>query len=1788
MDKSLVPQSVKSLNISGDGNFNLNLEGTFPKINKKLAFLSYPESFQPSKVNSDIDFKNLGVYGAKIERVSTKLNADKDNLKVQNFYLKAYDGKVTGDININKLFKGNLGKIDNKNAYYSGLLKVDRINMSDILSDLKDPVALKYKPYGSVNGNIKLVGKLNDPNVKAKVYSQKVSFNPKYSQFSPINNLYINADYSKSLILANTKLNSYDFGNTNLDFSMKNSDKIAFKVNTDNLKLNSLNQFLPPSANIKSGFLYGNINSDFSLKALKNQKKLTPEQITNLIRARGNLDFSQVNLLYKTAKSPFTLTNTSGSFFLDMGNGDINSKLNLNSNETGLVNANVNLNDMDQLNTKVSTVRFPLKKIEPFVPNLYVKSGNLTLNSNINTSLKALSNKNMSVDQMIAYLNTDTNLSISNTNLLYKTKNKPYSLSNGNGNFYLKSNGRDLNSNLNLLSLEYGDANAEIFVNDLNALNARININDISTKAIASFVPNLNSNVGIASVSANINASLNQIRFSKLPITSLIDTKAKINLANSNFNYSLAKGKQVKSTNTNADMYLSLKNGNIASELSYVSDQFGDGNLIASMKNFNDTYARLNINNIPSKTLEAFVPNLKVKSGNGDLKLTLNTKLNELNSDPSLDRLTYIVSANTSINFRNNSLTYKDGKSKVDIDNGLANIRFDINKGLVKSTYLFSSEQFGKLIGFLDVDKNRNVIGTLNNDRLDLRNVSQFIPNGKIERGLGKFNLAVAGNIKKFNENPSAIAIKVGFNIDELIASYNSKGKVYPIEIDTFRNTFNYTDGIVKTDLSILSKNLGSLSAYANLDSSGKLDGKIYSRDLKVSALEKFTASNNIDINSGNLGFSVNFNGMFNDLTENYLDFNADGDLSLNDLQASYTNEKLTEKINNPDGTSVVKNQLIKQNIDRMALDFKWKKGDLFIDRILFKENISEISGKGYLDIKKYLNDNKNNEQSKISIVSKNFNFKDFPITKLGNIEGGEIKNFELNTNLPTGLSDLKLSLNTAVKNLNVDNKAKIDNILAQVNIDKNIINLKDVSLYQAENYMKARGFINVSNINNPSFDVNFNSKRFPISSIFSIIPESMLTQKQVSGMIKNSSLKNLKFSYKLPVKNSYAGKNKELDINDLLNYWEQWSLEPLTEEDSKNKVKEPIWKSLSGELSANISAKGDTYEPIADINLMMSNGNIYDRKINEIFLHASYKDGDINIPNFHFIEEEGGYIKASGKMLQSGKIATDVDGKLNLNWAKTFMAESSVDIEGDTVLTVDVRGTTTNPDIAMSLDSERGGVFNNVYFDNLVFIGSYKDKIARLNDVRLISGGKEAKASGVIPLDASLGSMNVSLGLSGESLGLVNLFTREIEWLRGTGDVFLNVQGSIAEPLLNGNLNIQDAQIYVDSLGKPLEKVNVDIDLSNHFVKINKADTFLNNGKLSMLGQVDLIGFKPGFLKIKVFADDFRWEQDNINVSAKLSLNINNTISEPLIGGKIQLTKGEMVFGLGSSGSSKSSKTTKPKNKTKSSFDAQFNSLKVEIPKETDFWVRSPFFDLRPYGNLNLKEGSIYSPTVLGFAGIDKGNLYIINNEFNIIEATADFGGKDFERDIFPINPKLTISAQTKLLNPRTRQNVDVEAKITGTLEDIPDNKVKIDWTKTGGMTDSEIWTQVIGLDAAQELVQDTSSGSATTIAKFATPYFNRALFNPLTSKVANFLSLDEFNVGIASDAITNPGVAVSISKPVFLGLSVGYQGVIRTSNLAQYQFFSRYRFNNGLSIKASIDERNAAALQGEYGFGF
>ncbi|MFN8575745.1 MAG: hypothetical protein U0354_02700 [Candidatus Sericytochromatia bacterium] len=923
LDKKILSDDIKKIGLSGIGNFDINLDGYYPKLSKKLAFISYPEKFQPRKIDGVIDIEKGSIYGANIDKVNTKVFVSKNDVTLKDIYIKAYNGKVSGNLVVNKLFKGEIGKVDTKNAYFSGDLKADKISIDKVLYDFKDPVPLKYKPYGIINANAKIDGKLNDPIVKAKVYSPKIVFNPKYSEFNTINNIYADIDYSKNDINVKSRLDSYDFGNAVVDFKMKNQDKITVKTVTDNFKMQTLNQFIP-NTKISSGNLDANIFTDVSLKSLKN-KKLTADQITKLVNAKGNLSFSGVNLAYQTKKSPFTLTNTSGNIFLDVGNGDIISKINLNSNETGVINTNLTLNNMDMIQANVSTVKLPLKKVEPFVKNLYVKSGVITIKSNIKTSIKALTNKSLSTDQLLSYIYTDSKINIDNANLVYKSK-KPITLTNGFSDIYINSDGNDLKSNILLTANEYGSTNADIYINRLNTVNARVNTNNLPAKTISNFVPNLNSNKGLATINANIDTSLNQIRFSRLPISSLINTKAKISLDNSNFTYKLKNNKFLTSTNTNANMYLSLKNGNVATELEFISDQFGQGNLVGSLKSFDNTYARLNVENISSKTLENFVPNLKVKSGNGNVKVILNTSLKQLSKEPSLDKLTYLLNLKADLNFKNNNLIYGKGKSKINIDNGLANIKFDMQNGLLKSTYLLASDKFGRFTGFLDIDKNRNVIGALSNNSLNLKNISQFIPNSDINRGLGQFNLAIAGNLKKFNQDPAAIAVRGAINVDDLIASYNSKGKKYDIELSSLRNTFNYAGGIFKTDLSANSKDLGHLAAYANLDGDGKITGKLYSRDINIANIDKFINSPKFDINNGNLGFTVTFNGSFSEIMESSLYFDAKGDILLNQFAMTYKDLNKTEKIKLDNGKVIERDKQINQNVNRITVDFDWKK----------------------------------------------------------------------------------------------------------------------------------------------------------------------------------------------------------------------------------------------------------------------------------------------------------------------------------------------------------------------------------------------------------------------------------------------------------------------------------------------------------------------------------------------------------------------------------------------------------------------------------------------------------------------------------------------------------------------------------------------------------------------------------------------------------------------------------------------------------------------------------------------
>ncbi len=1954
LDKKIIDNNIRELHLSGLAKADITLDGFYPQINKKLNFIQYPEAFQLRDLKGSINIQNGTFLNSNVSNLSSKIHMNEHDLVLTDFKGKAYDGTVTANLIIKDLFKGKIGEANIKTAHYLGNIKAEGINADTIINDFNIPVPNEYRPYARVDGNVKMTGFLTTPEIKGKIHSPLVTFNPKYSKIYPIENFYSDVDYSKDFIRVKSNLNSINFGNTFIDFAMKDLDFINVKAHAKGLKANATEAFVP-NMTLKGGIINGDINTTFSLKEYQRYKKPSTERLTHIIKVKGDLDLSGVNVTYQLPSMLIKSMNTTGELRVHMDNGEIKSQAALISNDYGSVHGNFSLRDLNLFKGKFKINNIPVKTLETYIPSLRVKNGSADITTDITTSLESLTKRD-SLTEIVKNTKTNSYIKFTNTSLKYGQKAKIISSTNSTGNIYLSSGNGNLSSNISMMSDEFGNLKGNFRINNLDILNGTLSADNFKITELAPFIPNLKIKSGIGDITANINthigifdrnfsaekllnsssikgliklseANLNYNGGLKEPIalthtngtismnnnngnlTSVISlaseefgdsnlsfnlkklnslnikadiekvsankiarfipglsaangtvslsanlntylgafknysgsenlmskiyTRGYISFDNNDLIYQLTNTKKVLSTNTAGKVYFSLKNGTLSSEISVASNELGNTNAVISINNLDTTFAKIDIDNIPVQTLELFVPKLSVKSGTGDITAIVNTSLKGFKGKITLDKLTYLLDTNSSIYFKNTAMTFSGGKSSsIDINNGVADIDLNINDGIVKSKFFFSTNEFGTASGYLDVDKDRNVNGKLTNRNINMINISSFIPNVDIAKGNGVLDIVAFGNIREFAHNPGALAVNGYFDIDNLNAKYSSTGKIYPLDINSYHNNFTYTKGYLETDMKLISKNMGNLNANFNLNPEGDLKGKIYSTDVMLANLNPVINEKNFNFLEGTGDLNINLDGNIYNIIEDPLNFKASGLIDFNKVKSTYIQkikENEAENLQKEDISVAVedtkpsselsinpleKAKIYNQNLDALKADFKWQYGLLDIYSVSLKNGKSEFSGKGNLNLEKLLNEPASNFGN-ITLNSDSFEFSDFPVAELAGLKDGDIKKLQLTADLSANYKNITMALNTEIKNLQFVNQESIDTVIARINFKDNQLSVQKMSMAKGDSYFDSKGEINLSNENDPNFNILLNSRKFPIQSIFSLIPNPVLKRIESGSKKYQPPIKDTgRIMYTLPAMEEKANESDKIDLNKLTSYWEKWSLEPNKEENENESYIMPhFWEAISGDISIAAEIKGTAKNPKADFNMLVGNAAAYNRKFSEIYIDASYDNGNLDLPKAHLIETEGGHIKISGNMNKNGNINFEGDGKIDLEWIRPFIKSKAIEISGITELTIDVKGTTNNPDVTVSFDSN-SGVFNEMYFDNLSVIGSYKNNIINLAEARLRSGSREAKGSGIIPLDPNMGSMNLSLSLTGESLGLVNLFTHQIEWLKGDGDAFLNLQGSFSDPLLNGRLNISNAQIYVESLNENLDKVNLDVNLSNHFVKINKAEALLNDSLVNMIGQVDLIGFYPSFLKLKLFADDLHWKQDNMSIGGKVSITVNNTISEPLIGGKVQINSGEMRFGMGTTGN-KEGTTGKSKKKSNAAAATKFNKLAIDVPKNSEFWVRSPFFDLKPSGGIVLQKGSIYTPLICGSMQIDKGNLYLINNEFKIKKATAlfdeklcpqpkgekieqassilnnespmknDFGNVD--NDVFPINPKLNVTAETKLLNPRTRQNVEVEAIIEGTLEDIPNNSMHLTWKQSGGLTESEIWQQVIGLNAAQDILSDTSS-TGMNIAKIATPYFNRALFNPLTSPVADFLGLEEFNVGLASDTVSNPGVSISASKTIIGGLSIGYEGILRTTNIAQYNFFTRYQISNNLSVRGTIDERSAVSLQGEIGATF
>jgi translocation and assembly module TamB len=99
-----------------------------------------------------------------------------------------------------------------------------------------------------------------------------------------------------------------------------------------------------------------------------------------------------------------------------------------------------------------------------------------------------------------------------------------------------------------------------------------------------------------------------------------------------------------------------------------------------------------------------------------------------------------------------------------------------------------------------------------------------------------------------------------------------------------------------------------------------------------------------------------------------------------------------------------------------------------------------------------------------------------------------------------------------------------------------------------------------------------------------------------------------------------------------------------------------------------------------------------------------------------------------------------------------------------------------------------------------------------------------------------------VRVSLQNESLQVLNLLTEEqLRWDGGQGNITVRVGGTLAEPLVAGRAQFQDAQLSSSALAEPVTNLNGTVLFDLEQVQVNQLQAIYGGGTLAISGRLPL-----------------------------------------------------------------------------------------------------------------------------------------------------------------------------------------------------------------------------------------------------------------------------------------------------------------------------------------------------------
>ncbi|WP_256890989.1 translocation/assembly module TamB [Cylindrospermopsis raciborskii] len=621
--------------------------------------------------------------------------------------------------------------------------------------------------------------------------------------------------------------------------------------------------------------------------------------------------------------------------------------------------------------------------------------------------------------------------------------------------------------------------------------------------------------------------------------------------------------------------------------------------------------------------------------------------------------------------------------------------------------------------------------------------------------------------------------------------------------------------------------------------------------------------------------------------------------------------------------------------------------------------------------------------------------------------------------------------------------------------------------------------------------------------------------------------------------------------------------------------------------------------------------------KVEKILAEGNLERGILSLNPLR-IQEENQLLSFTGNIggaTQSGKLEVKNIPTEILN----RFVKLPVGINGNINVDAGIAGSLANPQ-AMGVLTITEAQLNKKPIESANASFRYSNSRLTFDSQILASGREPVEISGDIPYKLPFASVvpnsNITLDVrvKNQGLGLLNLFTDQVSFENGEGEVNLAIRGTQRKPIVKGIASLRNATFLVPNLVGKLTDVSGQAEFDFDRVSLNNVQGLFSKGKIEVAGEIPIFTSKNIQINNPL---SVKLEQLLLNIkglykgNASGNLVITGSALQPLIGGDIALSNGQVLLTESQTANSSQTddrigdppyqnnlspllpiptKQVKPINQNNSG-PMRFQNLQITLGQGMQI-ASPPVFNFLSTGKLNIN-GELNNLIPTGTIRLFRGGVNLFTTQFNLIrnyEHTATF------TKFKPRIPELDVKLFAKVLDgikttDLTREistglskleTIRIEARVKGYADKLNDN---LEIKSIPSRSQMEIISLLGGLGS--EFV-DNQTGGDTTFG----------LINIAGSAVANYLQLgfsfvrdaiglselrvfptvlsqkpqsNRTNSSFINSTLTNSTVELALEAGVdiFDKFSFSTIKIITTEDPLQWGF--NYRLNDSLRLRGS-----------------